>query len=390
MKPLYPDIDKTEYGNRISKAQKLMKEHGLHALFISSVVNSYYFTGFDSLQLYPPEADRTWALIISRDADPVWITSQSFRKSFEALAWPTEIRSYQGRKDQVSVIMDAWNELGLKGVKVGAELGLGSNRIYLPGQIFLDLANICSFVDASNLIDSIRLIKSQEEVSRLRTAAEISDRAIQRLISKIEVGMTERKIAQLLGAYMLEEGADRPYYLLVRAGERYLNKLSCSLPIDKKIDKGEYVKIEYSADYRHYVNEGKTLALFDAQPKPSERDHYHLLVEAMKAGAKAARPGATAADVAEAQKRLFEEAGIELPEGKTFGHGTGMNCHEPPQLGPDDKTVLQAGMVFVVEPGDIPNVGGLNREMSTGNTVIVKTSGAAERLPPLSEEITLV
>jgi Xaa-Pro aminopeptidase len=385
MKPIYPDIGEAEYRSRISKIQKTMKERDLDAILISSGVNSYYFTGFDNLQLYAPEDDVTRALIIRRDEDPVWITSQGFGRSFEACAWPAEIRPY-GR-DQASGFMEIWNELGLKGAKVGAELGLGSNRVDLPGQIFLDLAKACSFVDASDLIDSVRLIKSQEELKRVRTAAEISERAFQRLIPEIKVGMTERKIASLLGTHLLEEGADRPYYVLVRAAERYRNRLFCVLPIDKKINKGDYVKIEYSADYRHYVNEAKSLVLMGTQPEPSERDHYQLNVEAIRAGAKAAKSGAPVADVARAARAVFEEAGLKVNEGMSFGHGTGMNGHEPPVVGPNDKTRLQAGMVFVIEPGHIPDAEGLNREISCGNTVIVKTSGAAERLPPLSEEI---
>jgi Xaa-Pro aminopeptidase len=260
----------------------------------------------------------------------------------------------------------------------------------LPGQIFLDLAETSSFTDASSLIDSIRLTKSEEEVNRIRTAAKISERAFQRLVPEIEVRMTERKIANLLGAHLLEEGADRPYYVLVRAAERYANRLFCALPINKKTSKGDRVKIEYSADYRHYVNEAKSLVLIGTQPKPSEREHYQLHIEAMKAGAAVAIPGATAADVCAAEKRIFEEAGLKVVEGRSFGHGTGMNCHEPPVVGPNDKTRLQPGMVFVLEPGGIPNAEGSYAEISTANTVIVKTSGPAERLPPLSKEIICI
>ena len=385
MKPDYPDISEEEYRNRISKTQKLMAENDLDALLISSGVNCYYFTGYDSLLLYAPEDDITMALIIRRDAEPVWVT-QGFNNSFKAVAWPTDVRSY--RRNQASdFFRETWNDLGLKGARVGAELGLGSNRVEIPGQVFLDLSKMCNFVDASGLVETVRLIKSKEEQSRLRTAGEISERAFQRLIPEIKVGMTERKVANLLGAHMLEEGADRPYYVLVRTAERYKNRLFCVHPIDKKIVKGDYVKIEYSADYRHYVNEAKSLVLAGARPKQSELDHYQLHIEAMKDGAKAAKPGATVADVSNAARAIFEEAGLRVREGMSFGHGTGMNCHEPPVLSPNDTTRLQAGMVFVIEPGHIPDAEGLNMEMSTGNTVIVRSSGAAERLPPLSEEI---
>ena len=51
-------------------AQSLMKEQGLDALVLSSSVNNYYFTGFDSLALYPTEDDGIKCTIIREMLTP--------------------------------------------------------------------------------------------------------------------------------------------------------------------------------------------------------------------------------------------------------------------------------------------------------------------------------
>ena len=323
-----------------------------------------------------------------RDADPVFIIRHAFRKTFEALAWYSQVYSYIDPEETPGLFSDIWKELGLKGAKLGAELGFGPNRVELPGRIFLELLKESNFVDAMPLIKKVRLIKSELELERIRKSAKINAAAYERFFSKFKVGMTEREAANLLAGYMCEEGADRPFFVLVRTAERMLNGLSCAFPIDKKIQKGDYVQLEIGADYRHYVTEAKVVLLAGVQPKPSAPDHYRAYVEAAKKGQDAARPGATAADVFQAAKKTFEEHGIKVPpERKSFGHGLGLDGHEPPVISPLDRTPLQPGMTFVVEVGGLTNADGLF--FSKSQTTIV-TSGASEKLPPLAEEIVAI
>ena len=147
-----------------------------------------------------------------------------------------------------------------------------------------------------------------------------------------------------------------------------------------KIKKGDYIKMEYAAIVRHYMNEAKSLVLVGAKPEPEVRDYYQLYYESINASAKAVKLGATMADVFEAGKKVFEEAGVKA-EIHNLGHGMGLNGHEPPLVDPYDKTPIQPGLVFVIEPFAIYGA------MSQGITTIVNSSGTAEMLPPFSEEI---
>ena len=62
-------------------------------------------------------------------------------------------------------------------------------------------------------------------------------------------------------------------------------------------------------------------------------------------------PGATAAHVDEAHRKVFREAGMEHYALKGLGHGIGLEIHEHPRVVIAGAHVLRAGMVFTVEPG---------------------------------------
>lgn len=72
--------------------------------------------------------------------------------------------------------------------------------------------------------------------------------------------------------------------------------------------------------------------------------------QATEAGIRAARPGATTADVFAAQARVLTDAGIDVGNVGRFGHGLGKLITEPPSIAPENGTVLVSGMVLTIEP----------------------------------------
>ncbi len=111
---------------------------------------------------------------------------------------------------------------------------------------------------------------------------------------------------------------------------------------------------------------------------------HQAYADACRKGQEASKPGATAADVFAAAEKAFEEAGYTVGPRRSFGHGMGVDLHEPPRISPDDHTKLQRGMVFTVEVGGIASPEGI--QFSKSQATIV-TSGAPEKLPPYAEEI---
>ena len=77
---------------------------------------------------------------------------------------------------------------------------------------------------------------------------------------------------------------------------------------------------------------------------------HAIVIAADAAGAAAAVPGVTAAEVDRATRAVIEEAGYGEWYRHRTGHCIGLDTHERPFLSVEDETVLEPGMTFTIEP----------------------------------------
>jgi Xaa-Pro aminopeptidase len=110
---------------------------------------------------------------------------------------------------------------------------------------------------------------------------------------------------------------------------------------------------------------------------------YRAVLEAQQAAISAVRPGITAQQVDRVARKVLKEHGLAKEFVHSTGHGLGLEIHEPPRLGKNDKTTLAAGMVITIEPGAyVEGTGGVRIE----DTVVVTNNGC-EVLTPTSKEM---
>jgi len=115
------------------------------------------------------------------------------------------------------------------------------------------------------------------------------------------------------------------------------------------------------------------------------RRAYHSLYAATEAGLATARPGATTADVYHAMIRVISRhhgGGGDGGGVGRLGHGLGMRLTEWPSLTPEDRTVLEPGMVLTLEPG-LELASG--RIMVHEEDIVIRDGGAellTRRAPP--------
>jgi len=351
------EFSREEYEKRIERARELMTEAKLDGLLITSEQNFRYLTGFVSQFWVSPT--RPWYFVLPLEGEPVAVIPEAGVENMRQTSWVSEMRTWISPRpydEGITLAADELSSCCKKFGRIGAELGPES-RLGMPVQDFLRLREAISpleFVDGSGIMRALRMVKSHQEVARIRQICQIVCDAFDTLPEKIEAGDTERDVCRKLHVDLIRLGADKAPYLIGVTG-----KGSYSSPImgptDRVLESGHVFMIDTGSTFdSYYCDFDRNWAI--GTPSDKARRAYDALFNATEAGLAAVRSGNRACDVYRAQAKVLEKALSSFPEalgfsgGGRLGHGIGLLLTEPPSNTPDDETLLIPGMVITVEP----------------------------------------
>lgn len=355
IQPPYPLFSLAEMQRRHALAQDRMARQDLDALLITQDENLQYFAGTTPSMALNFSLTRPSMLIIPRQAPPVILTMG--RGNLLAGGFIKDIRGYKELLCfPLSTLVDLLRELKLDQARIGFELGQ-EQRLGIPVGSYLQLLQTLPRIDphdAGPLLHRLRMIKSEEELAYMRTAAEITARARRRLFQheKLRAGVTERQIDRLMRQLILEEGGDRTSFVILQS-----DRPGAAGPFkpDRPLERGDILAIDtgaccglYTIDYPRMVVLGKAT---DDQKKA-----YDAVLFVNRKMTEALRPGIRCSQLFTVCMDAIEQAGVRIDDparltGGRMGHGMGMLITEPPSITPDDHTVLEPGMIISTEPG---------------------------------------
>lgn len=184
----------------------------------------------------------------------------------------------------------------------------------------------------------------------MRRAVEIAQIALERTISQIKLGLTERQIAAELTQQLLRAGSDPefPFSPIVSGGPNSANPHAS--PSERPLAVGDLLVIDWGAYYNGYCSDlTRTFAISEVD---SEFNRIAEIVKlANEAGRAAARPGVSAGSIDDAARGVIDRAGYGEYFRHRTGHGLGMEGHEAPYMRAGNPMLLEPGMTFTVEPG---------------------------------------
>jgi Xaa-Pro aminopeptidase len=226
------------------------------------------------------------------------------------------------------------------------------------------------------------MVKTPEEINRLRNAVQITEKAILNAISTLKEGDTEIEVAREFEKALLDQGA-RTNLTCLHFG-RNIAFVETS-PWVTPLKQGDLVWFDVGCLYKGYQSDISRVFAF-GDPGKRAKDIYKALLEGWKIGVEVIRHGVKAKDVFNKSVLRVREKGIPEFERTHVGHGIGLETYDLPSLGPDNITSLESGMVINLEiPYYEIGFGGFNIE----DTVVV-TDGEPEFLTSLSPELMIL
>jgi Xaa-Pro aminopeptidase len=341
------------HARRRDQLAQLLPAEGLDALLITSPVNVTYLTGFtgDSSVVV---LTRSRALLLS---DPRYIG----QIADECPGLETFIRApVQKLHDAIGTVL---TRLDVRAA------GCESAALTLAeAEALRAAAPAIDWKPAVDRVERLRMIKDEVELAEIREAIAIAERAFGAFCGVLRPEDQEKDLADALDGFIRRcGGLASAFPPIIAAGDRAA--LPHCPPTSRRIheaglllvDWGAVGPRQYRSDLTRVLDTHKKATSVSAGPRLA--DIHAIVLAAQQEAIRAVRPGALAKDVDTAARSLIAGAGHGEHFGHGLGHGIGLQVHEAPAIRPLSDTVLQAGMVFTIEPGIyLPGWGGVRIE----------------------------
>jgi Xaa-Pro aminopeptidase len=239
------------------------------------------------------------------------------------------------------------------------------------------------FVDASDLVDRIKVIKSAEEQELVRRAASMQDGAMRAAFDAVEPGMRDRDVAAIAQCYSQRHGSENGIYLCASMPADKASQFSQRHYQNRVIAKGDTIAllVEDSGPGGMYTELGRTCVVGKASQEL--KDEFAFALEARKFNLGLLKPGAPCKDVFAAYNDFMRKNG--RPEEKRLHcHGQGYDLVERPLIRHDEPMAIAKDMNIVVHPTYIRG-----HVLSwVCDNYLIGPSGPGERLHRFPEAIT--
>ena len=336
-------ISAAELQGRVAKAQRLMREQGVDALWLDSSTSLRYFTG-GAVSL----TERLHGAVIPADGALAYL-SPAFEepKTRALLRFGDDIRCWEEHEDPAALVIDTVRSLGVE----RGTIAIDPATPFFTADGLQRAGNQFSFVSAGRITAACRQVKSAAEIALMQVANDIT-LAVQKAAARcMAPGLTTPEVQAFLDAAHRKLGA-QPAGRAVQFGEA--TAYPHGVPYPQTLAEGDMVLIDTGCLVEGYRSDITRTYVFGT-PSPRQREIWELEQRAQLAGFAAAQLGAPCEAVDIGARGVVEEAGFGpgykvpgLPH--RTGHGIGMDVHEDAFMVGGNKTPIAAGMCFSIEP----------------------------------------
>lgn len=386
------DFPVQEYENRRAVLMEYMKEAGLDGFMVTSMENTRYYTGLQSV-IWPSKLSTPGLAIFNADGEVYIVGSASAQDTARYTGCVEDDHVIHFSRNNIpgvaltypEAICDTLIKMGLFEGKLGIEIGRGT-RLHLQMQWMDEIREKMSgleLVDASEIIWKQRAIKSPAEIEVIRKVCRLNELCYKKVFESLVPGKTTE--AEMFRIYAQE--AFRLHCENVSPMGMFFGNRSIlgNCPQSEKVvfenKPHNTVFIDGGPIYQGYhsdiIRVGVIGGLNDKQ-----KSLLAASDDALSFSLDMIRDGVSAKDVCnklDAHIRTTSEAEHYCMYG-WMGHGIGLEIHEEPELSADNEFIIRKGMVLAIEPlFGTPDFGIVGNEQN-----ILVTEDGYELLTPSS------
>ena len=285
-------------------------------------------------------------------------------KGVEVLSSELEELSARQAGVRTSVYRSRKQAEALLGRRIKGLRRIGINSAELTHENYLSIkraAKGARLVNVSDAIARARMMKDQEEISRIKKACEIASKTADLIPRFLRKGMIETEAAAEINYRMMKLGASGPSFDTNASFGPGTAEPHYS-PGNVRLRSGQFALFDFGASYKRYVSD-ITRTLVCSRPTKKQKEIYELVLQAQQASIDEIRDGAQGREVDAAGRNIIDRSKYKGRFIHSTGHGLGLSVHDPGSISAMRDMKLKEGMVLTVEPGIyVKNLGGVRIE----------------------------
>lgn len=352
---------------------KVMDEHGLDALVASTSENVSYLGDIPRIPGVVSDPDAQVVAFREKGRDPaVIIGGVALDQYAQSTSDIKDVRIYnpfyyyKSEELDYSRLSEAERKIAriyfgqspAKGV-VQALANLFRERGLVKGTVGFDEKNVppermdglqkelprITLQPANKTFEEIRMVKSSEEMDRIRNATSATEKGIQAVMEAAKPGIVNRELQHVFRATLMKHDCT-PYFAVIGAGTE--GALVNHLPSNYVLKKGDTMRIDCNSLYRNYVSDvGRNAVL--GPPSQKAEKYCRALIKGVEAMEKIVRPGLKVSNLFKEAVSTVQTSGMPHYQRQNVGHSIGLQVMEPPVLTPENDTELQENMIIAIE-----------------------------------------
>jgi len=327
---------------RIEKAQKLMRDQRIDAIYVEPGTSMFYYTG-----MRWGTSERMLAMVIPARGEIAWVCPKfEEERARELIKMGTDIRTWEEDESPYKRVAEIFKDRGVRTGTVGIEERV---RFFLYDGIRQVTPGV-KFVSADPITAGCRMFKSPAEITLMQIANDITIAAYKATRESMTEGMTQGEFAGNCSAAFRALGTSGGIF--VSFGKYTAFPHGSSTP--QRLKEGDVVLMDGGCSIDEYESDITRTFVF-GKATDRQRQIWDLEKKAQDAAFAAAKVGAPCESVDAAARKVIVDAGFG-PDYKVpglphrTGHGIGLDGHEWTNFVRGNKTPIQPGMCFSDEP----------------------------------------